>query len=298
MQFWLFPLTATMLWAGNVIVSKLASGVIAPPAITFYRLVVAILLMSCFLAVPAWKNRRIIRPLLFKLFFLGFLSMACYQCLSYWAADTSTATNMAIITALTPLMTLLMSALVLRIRPSFMVLAGAGIALAGTFYLISEGNMGKLIHGPWHQGDILMLTAITGYALYSVLLKRWQIPLSAWQSTYLQAASALICMIPMMMLVPAGQARLSADSIPLILYAGILASIVLPYCWIKGIEHLDPARCSMVMNLLPVFTAGLAVLILHEAPGNHHLIGGAIALTGVMLSQVPALWRKPSRHSR
>ncbi|WP_245835118.1 EamA family transporter [Methylobacillus rhizosphaerae] len=90
----------------------------------------------------------------------------------------------------------------------------------------------------------------------------------------------------------------------MILYAGILASIVLPYCWIKGIEHLDPVRCSMVMNLLPVFTAVLAVLILHETLSSYHVIGSVMALMGVMLSQepalwnTPALWNKPSRHPR
>lgn len=289
MKFWLFPLTAIGLWAGNVIVSKLASGVIASPAITFYRLVVAILVMSCFLAIPVWKNRHAITLILGKLFFLGFLSMAGYQCLSYWAADTSTATNMAIITTLTPLMTMLVSALVLRARPDAMMLAGAGIAFIGTSYLISEGHPGKLLTGQWHGGDLLMLAAITGYALYSVLLKRWKLPIPAWHSTYVQAISALVCMIPAMLFVPEGQARISQDSLPLILYAGILASVVLPYCWIKGIEHLDPTRCSMVMNLLPVFTAGLAVLILHEHLGSHHLIGGAIALAGVVLSQTVQL---------
>ncbi|MCB5190038.1 DMT family transporter [Methylobacillus arboreus] len=286
MKFWFFPLTAMALWAGNVIVSKVASGIIAPPAITFYRLVVAVSLMSFFVAIPAWKNRGTIKKVLPKLFFLGFLSMAFYQCLSYWAADTSTATNMAIITALTPLMTLLMSALVLRDHPKPIMLLGAALALIGTLYLVSEGNVGQLLKGGWHQGDLLMLTAVASYALYSVLLKHWKLPLPAWQSTYLQAMAALVFMIPMVLLVPAGQAQINTRSLPLILYAGILASVALPYCWIKGIEYLGPNRCSMTMNLLPVFTAGLAVVILHEHLDAHHLIGGSAALLGVMLSQL------------
>lgn len=286
MRFWLFPLTAMALWAGNVIVSKLAAGIIAPPAITFYRLVVAVALMSVFIALPAWRNHKAVKQALPKLLFLGFLSMAFYQCLSYWAANTSTATNMAIITALTPLATLLMSTLVLRDRPTPVMLLGAAIALTGTLYLVGQGHIARLLQGGWHVGDLLMLAAVSSYALYSVLLRYWKLALPAWQSTYLQALAALAFMTPMMLFVPGGQAQFSGQSLPLVLYAGILASVALPFCWIKGIEYLGPNRCSMTMNLLPVFTAGLAVAILDERLHTYHLIGGGMALLGVVLSQL------------
>lgn len=292
MKLWIYPLLTIMLWAGNVIVSKLASGIIAPPAITTYRLLVAISLMSLFVAPPVWRNRRIIIPLLPKLVVLGFLSMAFYQCLSYWAADTSTATSMAIITAMTPLATLLASSLLLRDPPSAEMLLGAGIAFFGTTYLISAGSPSTLWHGHWRMGDLLMLGAVTSYAVYSVLLKYWMLPLPAWQSTYMQALSALVFMIPMLLRVPADQARLNAQSIPLILYAGVLASVLLPYFWIKGIEALGPNRCSMMMNLLPIFTAILAMLMLNEHLAAYHLIGGALVILGVMLPQLRRFWSR------
>ncbi|ACT51884.1 DMT family transporter [Methylovorus glucosotrophus] len=292
MKLWIYPLLTIMLWAGNVIVSKLASGIIAPPAITAYRLLVAISLMSLFVALPVWRNRRIIIPLLPKLVVLGFLSMAFYQCLSYWAADTSTATSMAIITAMTPLATLLASSLLLRDPPSAEMLLGAGIAFFGTTYLISAGSPSTLWHGHWRMGDLLMLGAVTSYAVYSVLLKYWKLPLPAWQSTYMQALSALVFMVPMLLRVPADQARLNVQLIPLILYAGVLASVLLPYFWIKGIEALGPNRCSMMMNLLPIFTAILAMLMLNEHLAGYHLIGGALVILGVMLPQLRRFWSR------
>ena len=285
MRFWLFPLFAMALWAGNVIVSKMAAGNISPLAITFYRLALAVAVMSLFVAVPAWRNRAIIRHSWPKLMFLGFLSMAFYQCLSYWAADTSTATNMAIITALTPLLTMLVSSLVLREHPSLGMILGGAIALWGTAYLISGGAPAELLKGNYRIGDMLMLGAALCYAVYSVLLRKWRIALPAWQSTYLQAASALVFMLPMLLLVPAGQASLDAATIPLILYAGILASVVLPFFWIKGVEHLGPNHCSVFMNVLPVMTAGLAIVLLNEQLGWHHLVGGSIALVGVLIAQ-------------
>lgn len=285
MKFWLFPIFAMALWAGNVIVSKMASGAISPLAITFYRLALAVAVMSFFLSVPTWRNRTIARKSWLKIMFLGFLSMVFYQCLSYWAADTSTATNMAIITALTPLLTMLVSSLILREHPSMMMIVGGAVALCGTAYLISGGSPAELIKGHYHIGDLLMLAAALCYALYSVLLRKWQIALSAWQSTYLQAISALIFMFPMFLIVPKEQAVLNIITVPLILYAGVLASVVLPFFWIKGIQHLGPNQCSVFMNLLPFFTAGLAIILLNEQLMSYHLVGGGIALFGVFLAQ-------------
>lgn len=285
MKFWLFPFFAIALWAGNVIVSKMASGNISPLAITFYRLALAVAIMSLFVAAPTWRNREVVKRSWLKIMFLGLLSMAFYQCLSYWAADTSTATNMAIITALTPLLTMVVGSLLLREHPSLGMVFGGVIALWGTAYLISGGAPFELIRGSYRIGDILMLAAALCYALYSVLLRKWRITLPAWQSTYLQAISALIFMLPMLLLVPTGQAALDKATIPLILYAGILASVVLPFFWIKGVEHLGPNRCSMFMNMLPIMTACLAIVLLNEQLMSFHLIGGSIALIGVFIAQ-------------
>ena len=295
---YLFPLLAVLLWAGNVVVSKMASGNISSPAITFYRLTLAVALMSCFVLLPAWRNRTAIRPHVVKLMFLGFLSMAFYQCLSYWAADTSTATNMAVITALVPFLTMTTSMLILREPPTFGMLVGGLTALAGIVWLISHGAPSALWRGGVRIGDLLMLTASLSYAFYSVLLRKWAIPIPAWQSTYLQALSALVFMIPMFASVPSTEAQLNASTIPLIVYAGVFASVVLPYLWIQGIRLLGPNICSMFMNLLPVFTAALAIVLLGENLYGYHLIGGGCAVAGVVLAQrlkMPLFWSRPRR---
>ena len=89
----------------------------------------------------------------------------------------------------------------------------------------------------------------------------------------MQAWSALLFMTPMMLMVPAADAALNPTTIPLILYAGCLASIVLPFLWIQGIKHLGPNRCSMFMNLLPVLTAIIAIMLLGEKLRDYHAIG-------------------------
>ncbi|MGY4224580.1 drug/metabolite transporter (DMT)-like permease [Bradyrhizobium sp. USDA 4503] len=281
----LYPFVAIVLWAGNVIVSRLSAHTIGPQAITFYRLLVAMLLMSPFVARGAWRNRHAFWPHLGPLAILGFLAMCLFQSLSYLAAETTTATNMAVFTALTPLLTVALSAALLGEPPTLGMIWGAPLSFAGLVYLVSGGDLSSLLQNGVHAGDALMLLAAIAYALYGVLLKRWNLPITGWQSTYMQALCALAVMFPAFLATPAPLRQVNAETLPLIVYAGALASVVLPFLWIRGVAQLGPNRCAIFMNLLPVLTAVAAIVMLGEPVRPFHVIGGGLALLGVACAQ-------------
>jgi drug/metabolite transporter (DMT)-like permease len=284
----LFPIVAIALWSGNVVVSRLSAHTIHPYAITFWRLVLAVALMSSFVPAAAWRNRAAIVPQLPKLAFLGLLAL--FQCLSYEAAKTTTAANRAIMTALVPLLTMLLAVALLGETPTAGMVAGGLLSFAGLLWLITAGHPATLLAGGVHAGDLLMLCASSAYALYGVLLKRWHVGLPSWQSTYFQAIAALVFMLLPLSRLPLTEVLPTRASLPLIGYAGSFASVVLPFFWMQGVKHLGPSRCSLYMNLLPLFTAALAVGVLGEHLHAHHLIGGGVALAGVLLAQT---WRAP-----
>lgn len=286
----LYPFFAIVLWAGNVIASRLSAHTIGPEAITFYRLLLAVALMSLFVARPAWQNRAAIWPHVGQFAILGFLAMCLFQCLSYLAAETTTATNMAVFTALTPLLTVVISAVLLGEEPTLGVVGGGVLSLAGLIYLVSGGDLSALLRGGVHPGDALMLLAAFVYALYGVLLKRWNLPVTGWQSTYMQALCALVVMFPAFLATPAPLRSLNMQTLPLIGYAGGLASVVLPFLWIRGVAKLGPNRCAVFMNLLPVLTAAAAIGMLGEPVRVFHVIGGGLALAGVACAQA---FRRP-----
>src|ERR1700722_8371763 len=160
----LYPFFAIVLWAGNVIVSRLSVHTIGPQAITFYRLLLAVALMSLFVMRPAWRNRSAIWPHLGQLAILGFLAMCLFQSLSYLAAETTTATNMAVFTALTPLLTVGLSALLIGEPPTIGLIGGGVLSFAGLIYLVSGGRLTSLLHNGVHPGDALMLLDAIVYA--------------------------------------------------------------------------------------------------------------------------------------
>ncbi|WP_128928146.1 DMT family transporter [Bradyrhizobium guangxiense] len=286
----LYPFFAIVLWAGNVIVSRLSAHTIGPEAITFYRLLLATGCMSLFVAAPAWRNRTVIWRHFGQFAVLGFLAMCLFQSLSYLAAETTSATNMAVFTALTPLLTVLLSAVLLRETPTVGLVGGGMLSLAGLVYLVSGGDPVALLRGGVRPGDLLMFVAALVYALYGVLLKRWDLPVAGWQSTYMQALCALAIMFPAFLATPAPMRALNTETLPLIAYAGGLASIVLPFLWVRGVQVLGPNRCAIFMNLLPVLAALGAIALLGEPVRAFHIIGGGVALAGVACA---ALFRRP-----
>lgn len=279
----LFPLFAVLIWSLNAVVSKAAAGAIDPAAISLYRWLLALVTLTPFVLPGVWRNRAEIKKYWWKLLILGLLGMVLYQSLAYYAAHTVSALFMGIIASLIPLLTVLIGLVVLSVVPTVGIAIGSLVSLAGLVWLVSSGHPQRL----WSQGiglgEMMMLAASASYALYGVLTKRWAIPISNWQSLYMQIIFGVVMLVPNFLL--ANQVQLNAHNIPLVLFAGIPASIIAPFLWIKGVHHLGANLATIFMNLTPIFTALVAVVFLHEKLHSYHLIGGGITLFGVILAQ-------------
>ncbi|MGY4108772.1 DMT family transporter [Aeromonas encheleia] len=287
----LFPLMAVLIWATNTVVSKAAAGVVDPAAISFYRWVLAALALSPFCLPQLWRRRAEVRLWLGKLLVLSLLGMVLYQCLAYYAAHSTSATNMGVIGSLLPLLTLLIGACFFGQRPGKQALAGMSVSLFGVFWLLSQGQPLALLHNGINPGDGMMLLGAASYALYGLLIRRWQLPFGPWLNLYVQILLAVLLLIPV---------ALSADSLAvpregwsMVLFAGLASSLLAAYCWMRGLASLGPERTSVFMNLIPLFTAMIAVSSLGEPIHGYHLLGGGLILGGVMCSQFKPRRRAP-----
>ncbi|MFH8135172.1 DMT family transporter [Pantoea osteomyelitidis] len=279
----LFPLFAVLIWSVNAIVSKVSANAIDPAAISFYRWLLALLALTPFVLPGVWRNRQQIKAQWWRLLILGLLGMVLYQSLAYYAAHSVTALFMGILNALIPLLTVLLSLVILRLAPTLGILVGGVVSFAGLVWLVSQGNLQQLLSHGLGRGELMMLAASTSYALYGVLTKRWSLPLPNWQSLYVQILFGVLLLTPGFLLAPSVQ--LNRENIPLVLFAGIPASIIAPFLWIQGVQRLGASTASIFMNLVPVFTAIIAVLFLHEQLHSYHWIGGGLTLAGVIVAQ-------------
>ncbi|EGQ9295870.1 EamA/RhaT family transporter [Vibrio parahaemolyticus] len=281
---YLLPFFTVMIWGGNSIVNKMAASTIEPSAMSFYRWFVAMVLLTPFCLPAVIKQRHVIRPYLTKLAFLALLGMVLNQSLGYYAGLTTTASNMALITSLVPLISVFLSVPLLGKSVSMLSIVGGVISLGGLAFMLGHGDVTYFLHQDMTQGDSLMLLAALVYAAYCVLLKRWKMPFNSLTLVYMQGFFSVIMLTPLWL--SSEQLLPSQEALPLIAYAGIAASIFAPLMWVKAIDLIGADSSAMFMNLMPVVSVALASTLLGEEVHVYHIIGGLMVISGVILSQI------------
>ncbi|EGQ9520917.1 DMT family transporter [Vibrio parahaemolyticus] len=281
---YLLPFFTVMIWGGNSIVNKMAASTIEPSAMSFYRWFVSMVLLTPFCLPAVIKQRHVIRPYLTKLAFLALLGMVLNQSLGYYAGLTTTASNMALITSLVPLISVFLSVPLLGKSVSMLSIVGGVISLGGLAFMLGHGDVTYFLHQDMTQGDSLMLLAALVYAAYCVLLKRWKMPFNSLTLVYMQGFFSVIMLTPLWL--SSEQLLPSQEALPLIAYAGIAASIFAPLMWVKAIDLIGADSSAMFMNLMPVVSVALASTLLGEEIHVYHIIGGLMVISGVILSQI------------
>ncbi len=282
MQY-VFPMLAVFSWAGNTVITKMSASSIEPTEIGFYRWLFAGLLLTPLALRPTLRNWHNIRPHLGKIFIMGTLGMAMFQSLMYFAAQYTSAANIGIIQALIPAISLVLAVMVLRQTLTRAAVIGAATAFIGVLLVVSNGELLLLVRQGVNWGDALMVGAVTAYALYSTLLKHWQVAIPALQMLYLQMLAAIIVQFPLFLFQP--RTGLNLENFPLVLYACLAASIVAPMAWMRGVHLMEPSRIAIFFNLMPILSLFIAALTLGEKIEIYHWVGAGIIILGVFMAE-------------
>ena len=284
-RWWAYalPMIAVLIWSLNITVTRYVAEFISPISISFYRWLIAFVLMSPFVLLSVWKYRTEIRQHAWQFAVLGACGMVFYQGLAYSAAHYTTATNMGIINAFTPIFTIFISIFILKEMPTRYAVIGGILSFLGLLYVMSQGNLQSLMHLAGHWGDLLMILAVFLYAFYGVFLKKWQIKIPLLTSLYVQIAFALLFHLPFVFVL--GLDAINSQNVGSVLYAGVFPSIVAPLVWMMAVQYIGPNRTSIFMNVMPIATALIAYFWLNEAWTIYHTIGGVIILLGIALAQ-------------
>lgn len=277
------PLVAVMIWSFNIVITRYVADYISPVSISFYRWLLAFLILSPFIFPQVWQKRGLLKPHLYQLAILSACGMVLYQGLAYTAAHYTTATNMGIINAFIPVFTIFISMMLLREIPNRYAVIGSLSSFLGLLYLIAQGRWQSLMDLAGHWGDVLMIIAVFCYAFYGVFLKKWQLKIPLLLSLYVQIAFALLFHLPFVFYL--GLDALNTENLPSVLYAGIFPSLIAPLVWMMAVQYLGPNRTSIFMNIMPMATALIAFIWLNEAWTIYHTIGGLIILMGIVLAQ-------------
>lgn len=279
----LLLIAATLGWAGNTIAGKLAVVHVSPMLLTFMRWGLVVLMLSALLPRQIIAHRSLGYRHGGWMLFLG-ASITLFNGLFYWAAYYTSAINLSIIQSTIPAYILLGAFLMFGERVRRRALGGLLLTLAGALYVVSQGRWEVLAALTFNPGDLLMLAACLFYAAYTLGIRR-RPAIGTFLMMWFIAVAAWIATIPLLLLeIAIGALQLpSADVWLPLIYIALVPSLLSQVFFIRGVDLIGAARAGLYVNLIPVFSSLMGVLILSETPHLYHFTSLGLVFGGIYL---------------
>lgn len=280
---------ATLFWAGNFVVGERVVGSVGPLSLTWLRWVLAtvpLLLLAQLVERPDWRAVWRRWPLLLV---VGMIGAGFYPLLLYTALQHTTAVNASVIAATNPAAIVLAAVVVGQAVAGWRTWVGLLLGLLGVLLVITEGDLGRLLALSFNVGDLIMLGTVAAWTAYTLIGRRLKLPVLT--ATAVQVVLVSLTLAPF--------ALVSGLDLPgdgptwwALLYIAIFPSVVSYACWNLAVPRVSAGTAGTSMNLVTVFVLLLAAL-LGQPPTLVQLLGGALVITGVLLTQ-----RRRGRPSR
>jgi drug/metabolite transporter (DMT)-like permease len=277
---------APALWSVNYLVARWAPGVIAPHMLALARWAVAVVLLGAFCWREIVAKRGAILAEGWQFLVLGALGMWICGAFVYIGGRHTSAVNIGLLYAMSPVLIALGSSIWLRERFGSWQWLGVALALGGLVHILIRGHWNALAAVRINPGDLWIAVAVVSWAAYSLLLRAWPSAFGALARLTLIACGGVIVLLPFTLWealywLPS---TLSWKSAGLVLAAALLpgAAAYGAYSFMQRV--LGAARVGMVLYLGPIYSAVIAWLVLGERIEAFHLVGALSILLGIWLS--------------
>jgi drug/metabolite transporter (DMT)-like permease len=284
----LLGLTALM-WGGNSVAGRLAVGEISPMALVFWRWAIACVPLLIAARANMKADLKVIRPRWRYVALAGIFGFTAFNALFYIAAHRTSAVNLSILQGLIPGLVIVGAWSFFGTRLRLLQALGVLVTMAGVVVIAAHGDISTLRTLDFNLGDVMMIVATVLYAVYILLLR--QRP--AVSSIGLFAAMAVVAFVtsaPLLAIEIAEGAFFwpSAKGVAVLAYVALFPSLIAQIFLIRGVQLIGPSRAGVFVNLVPVFGALLAVVLLGEPFALYHAASLCLVLGGLWLAEQSA----------
>ena len=278
---------AALFWSGNFIVGKFATLFEVPPlTLNFLRWVTVWFILIPFTIKEILAKKNHIKENFFAIVIMGILSISTFNSVVYFALNFTQVINAVLMLAAIPPMIIIFSSLMKIEKTNVFQLSGLFLSIFGVATIISNADIQKIISLSFNKGDIWMLVCVLSWSLYSTLLKKNKFQLSQFSLIQIMVTVGLIFLVPQFLYEKSIglDIKINKASILILFYVVIFPAIAAYYCWQKAIELIGPNRSSMFIQLMPLFSAVMAIIIFKEKFQLFHFIGASFIISGIYLS--------------
>ncbi|MBC8378156.1 MAG: DMT family transporter [Planctomycetes bacterium] len=273
-------------WGGTFISGRLLAGHVSPFTTAFLRFATAGTILLIVLYRRNGSLPAVPRHLLMPIFCLGLTGVFSYNVLFFSGLQSVAAGRASVIIANNPVFISMFAALIFRERLGWIKAAGVMISVSGAVIAISGGDMAVVVSGGLGWGDLMIFGCVISWVAFSLIGKivvAHVAPLTA--ISYAATVGAVLLFFPAVMDGMFG----ALETLTLfdwcnIAYLGIFGT-VLGFVWYyEGIERIGATRAGLFINFVPISAIIMAFFLLDEPITASLLIGTALVLSGVYLT--------------
>ncbi|EST10944.1 DMT family transporter [Sporolactobacillus laevolacticus] len=213
----------------------------------------------------------------------GFYGVFAFSTLNYLGLQSISASQAGMISAGIPITILIFTPIFLKEKIKLKAWVGAIISIIGVILLI-QGKQTASSEGSI-LGEIEILISCVAWGMYTVFGKKYvkridPLTLTAGAAFYGTLLSAISCIGT----VDPSSIHMSPNAWLGIAYVSTFASVIAFVLWNAGVKIVGAGQAAPYINLLPVWTVLLGVLLLKEQISGITLVGGIITIIGAVLA--------------
>ncbi|MDL2298351.1 DMT family transporter [Synergistaceae bacterium OttesenSCG-928-D05] len=281
--YYLVALFVAFIWSVTFVFTKVLLDDLTPFEILFYRYVVAYLVLV--VAYPKFEKPKSVKEEI-KFALAGLLGVTLYFLGENYALSYSTASNVALLVVIAPLITGIFAHFLTKGEPITRNFAVGGVvAMAGVFLVIFNGHFVLKLHP---IGDMLAIGAAVSFAFYSIILKNMDKSYSAVFITRRSFFYALLAMVPMLftpMFAWKPEVLVRPAIFANLAFLSVIASSLCFMLWNKVIWRLGAVKANNILYLVPLMTMIASAIVLSERITVFAIAGAVLILGGVYISQ-------------
>ena len=157
--------------------------------------------------------------------------------------------------------------------------------LAGVLIIIIKGNVNFLLNLKFTSGDLWMLGAAIGWALYSVYLFRWKSSLNVFPRFTVISLFGCISILPFYLIEQNLFISTNFDSnfYIWVVFAAISPGIIAFSLYTMTQKYLGASTTGFTLYLFTVYGAFYGIIFFGETLEYYHFIGALLVFVGIYL---------------
>jgi drug/metabolite transporter (DMT)-like permease len=276
----------TLIWSAHSIVGRLAVGQIGPMTLTCLRWAVALIPILIAARPSLRQDWPALRARWVYLAVMGTAGYTVFVALFYVAAHRTTALNLSIIQGAIPALVLIGARIFLGLRFTALQALGALVTMLGVGVIASQGDPRRLAALAFNSGDVMMVVAAVLYAGYTIGLRQ-RPHVSGVSMLAGMAVAAFITSLPLVVweIMSGGFVWPTWGGLLALAFVALGPAFVAQLTYMRGVELIGPGRAGVFVNLVPVFGAIMAVVILGEPFALYHVLALLLVVGGIAIAQ-------------